>query len=360
LDQHLIGAHGGSLCHALKVFATLDMKPAVPASAPKMPIDSANLRRALGTFLTGVTVVSCVDDLGQPRGFTANSFTSVSLDPPLVLVCIAKSAQSIDAFVGARGFGISILAEHQKPVSQLFASKSPKKFKSVRWLPGSTGAPRLAEGIAWFDCHTRQRVDAGDHVLLIGEVVQFSADGGLPLGYCQGNYVSFGLVREAVDQERGQTIFGCIVNQGDRVLLCRRAGNSSWTLPTTSLVEEGSSSHQVLRSMLDGMKVCAELSFLFSVYDVPERGETHIFYRGSLTAAPAHGQKGALEARLFDFAQIPWSDFPLSQTRSMLRRYLHEQAADSFGIYMDGFGHRRIAALNGLPQDWRADHESTD
>lgn len=336
------------------------MNPTTPAAGHGDPIDTVALRRALGTFLTGVTVVTCIDELGRPRGFTANSFTSVSLDPPLVLVCIAKSAESIDAFVGAPGFGINILAEHQKPVSQTFASKSAEKFQSVGWLPGSTGAPSLEESIAWLDCHTRQRVDAGDHVVLIGEVVHFSTSRGRPLGYCQGNYLSFGLVQQAVDQERAKTVFGCIVNQRDRVLLCRRAGHSAWKLPTTSLVEDGTGSHQALGRILQRMNVSAELNFLFSVYDVPDRGETHIFYRGSLTEPVLARKSGDFEARVFASAEIPWGDFALEQTRSMLRRYLREQAADSFGIYMDGFGSRRVARLNGVPEDWRTEYDFPD
>ena len=333
------------------------MTPTTPAAGRGHPVDSVALRRALGTFLTGVTVVTCIDELGRPRGFTANSFTSVSLDPPLVLVCIAKSAESIDAFVGAEGFGINILAEHQKFVSQTFASKSAEKFQSVRWLPGSTGAPSLEESIAWLDCHTRQRVDAGDHVVLIGEVVHFSTSGGRPLGYCQGNYLSFGLVQQAVDQERAKTVFGCIVDQRDRVLFCRRSGHSAWMLPTTSLMEDVTGGHQALDRILRGMNVSAELNFLFSVYDLPDRGETHIFYRGSLTEPVPAQEGGALEARLFSSAEIPWGDLTFAQTRSMLRRYLREQAADSFGIYMDGFGSRRVARLDGLPEDWRAEHD---
>ena len=328
------------------------------SSLPSKPIDTRELRRALGTFLTGVTVVTCIDELGRPRGFTANSFTSVSLEPPLVLVCIARGAESIHAFLGAQGFGINILAEHQKPVSQVFASKSAEKFQTVKWSPGSTGAPRLNDGLAWFDCHTRQRIDGGDHVVLIGEVLEFSSFGGRPLGYCQGNYLSFGLVHEAVEQDRASTVFGCIVNQRDRVLLCRPRGESAWSLPTTNLAEEQNGGHQALRRLLERMGVAAELSFLFSVYDVPELGEAHIFYRGSLTGPAPADDGSALEARLFSPAEIPWSDFRLPQTRSMLRRFLREQAADSFGIYMDGFGSQRVARLSGAPEAWRSELES--
>jgi flavin reductase (DIM6/NTAB) family NADH-FMN oxidoreductase RutF len=333
------------------------MKP--PKSTPSLePADSAALRRALGTFLTGVTVVTCVDDLGRPRGFTANSFTSVSLDPPMVLVCIAKSAESIDAFLGADAFCINILGEHQKSVSQTFASKSAEKFRTVPWLSGSTGAPRLRENIAWFDCRTRQRVEAGDHVVLIGTVARFSASGGRPLGYCQGSYLSFGLVDRAVEQNRGSTIFGCIVNEQNRVLLCRRAGDAAWKLPSTSLIDDGRGGHRALGGILDCMHVSAELNFLFSVYDVPDRREAHVFYRGSLTEPLPAREGGAFEVRLFPPEEIPWGDFTLLQTRSMLQRYLREQAADHFGIYMDGFGSRRVVRLNGAPEAGRAEGDS--
>lgn len=319
---------------------------------------SGDLRRALGTFLTGVTVVTCVDDLGRPRGFTANSFTSVSLDPPMVLVCIAKSAESFGAFVGADGFCVNILGEHQKSVSQNFASKSAEKFQSVPWSWGSTGAPRLRENIAWFDCRTRRRVEAGDHVVLMGEVERFAASGGRPLGYCRGNYLSFDLLDQAVERRRSGTIFGCIVNHLHQVLLCRRRGDTAWTLPNTSLVAVGNGTHRVLGEILEQMHVAAELEFLFSVYDVPHRHEAHVFYRGSLTGSLPARADGAFEARLFHSTEIPWSDFSLPQTRFMLQRYLREQEADSFGIYMDGFGSRRVMSLSGAPEQHRAGNHS--
>lgn len=106
------------------------------------------------------------------------------------------------------------------------------------------------------------------------------------------------------------------------------------------------------------MRVAARLNFLFSVYDVPEQGETHIFYRGSVTGSVPTEKGGAFEARLFDSAEIPWNDFTLPQTRSMLRRFVREQAADSFGIYMDGFGSRRVAKLSGAPEEWRTENDS--
>ena len=107
-------------------------------------IDPLELRQAFGTFMTGVTVITTRGTDGSPRGFTANSFTSVSLDPPLLLVCIGKGAASLDSFIAADGFAVSILAETQKKASGIFASKRPDKFAAVGWhadrpeIPSST------------------------------------------------------------------------------------------------------------------------------------------------------------------------------------------------------------------------------
>src|SRR4051794_17579652 len=94
------------------------------------PIDALELRRAFGTFVTGVTVITTWDETGAPRGMTANSFTSVSLDPPLLLVCIGKGAASYPAFAAAPAFAVNLLHEGQTEVSSLFASKSTDKFRA--------------------------------------------------------------------------------------------------------------------------------------------------------------------------------------------------------------------------------------
>src|SRR5262245_29804115 len=113
------------------------------------PPDSREVRDALGAFVTGVTVVTTVADNGQPRGFTANSFTSVSLDPPLVLVCISKAAWSVAIFQEAKGFAVNILADNQRAISHLFATKESKKFEAVAWSPGPAGNPVLDGAAAW-------------------------------------------------------------------------------------------------------------------------------------------------------------------------------------------------------------------
>jgi hypothetical protein len=102
------------------------------------------------------------------------------------------------------------------------------------------------------------------------------------------------------------------------------------------------------------MGIVADMNFLYSVFEVPERNEAHVFYRGTLLRTPKAVADTAPQARLFETADIPWDDLPLPQTRSMLRRYVREQAADNFGIYMDGLGDRRVAMLGGAPETWRS------
>jgi len=153
------------------------------------PPDPETLRRALGSFVTGVTVVTTRDAVGAPHGFTANSFTSVSLDPPLVLVCVGYEVERMDAYRRCRGFAINVLDASQRALSDRFATKRPDRFDGVRWRPGTHGAPILEGGIAALECAPWQRIEAGDHMILIGRVLRCEdADDRRPLAYWRGNY----------------------------------------------------------------------------------------------------------------------------------------------------------------------------
>ncbi len=323
------------------------------AAAANTAENSLAFRRALGNYLTGVTVVTIMDELERPRGITANSFTSVSLDPPLVLVCIAKNADSYDAFVSAKGFTVNILADSQRSLSQLFASKSPSKFDTVRWHRGDNGAPVLDDSLVWFDCRMYRQTDAGDHAILIGEVTCFDTMAGQPLGYCQGNYLSFGLIGNAVEHAAGARVdFGCIVNHGNNLLLCRANSRAPWSVPLSSFRKNSPNDQKALLGLLHDAGVEAELSFLYSMFEVPETGETYIVYRGELRATPKRRMDLAPEFRLFSFDSIPWNELASTQMTTMLRRYVREQASDSFSIYMDGVANGRLARLSGTPEPW--------
>lgn len=131
------------------------------------------LRSVLGKFATGVTVVAAGRD--APCGMTANAFTSVSILPPLVLVCVNRSARVNRAILESGTFAVSVLSAHQEEVARYFADHSRPRgadeFSSVDWMPGpSTGSPVIAGAIAWLECDLAARYDGGDHVILLGSV----------------------------------------------------------------------------------------------------------------------------------------------------------------------------------------------
>lgn len=146
------------------------------------------LRSAFGAFATGVTVVTTRQADGTPRGFTANSFTSVSLEPAILLICIGKSAHSCDVFTQADHFAVNILSTAQKTTSGLFASTRPDKFDQTDWFSGHANMPLLTGSLASFVCRRHNMIDAGDHVVLLGQVQDYAQNDGMPLGYYGGGY----------------------------------------------------------------------------------------------------------------------------------------------------------------------------
>jgi flavin reductase (DIM6/NTAB) family NADH-FMN oxidoreductase RutF len=152
-------------------------------------IDPRELRQVFGCFATGVTIVTTIDADGRPRGMTANSFTSVSLDPPLILVCIATKAPIWLALAEAPGFAVNVLSEHQRHLSQQFATPLADKFAGIHWRqPASIGGPILSGVAAHLSCRRDRQVEIGDHMLLIGEVVDFARAPSRPLIFHQGAY----------------------------------------------------------------------------------------------------------------------------------------------------------------------------
>ena len=148
--------------------------------------DPGDLRRALGQYATGVTVVTTTDDEGRPFGMTANSFTSVSLSPPLVLWAAARSSPSTPAFDAAPRFAVNVLASDQHHLSRQFSTSGGDKFEGVRLVEHDL--PLLEGTVARFVCRRTQRIDAGDHVLYLGEIEDYDASGGEPLVFHSGFY----------------------------------------------------------------------------------------------------------------------------------------------------------------------------
>ena len=149
--------------------------------------DKRDLRQSLGRFATGVTVVTCLGDKG-PCGITANSFSSVSLDPPLVLWNIAKVSNSLRAYLAAEHFAINVLNAHQSDLSHHFAQSDHTVFNGIEYTVSQHGVPILPDTIACFECRTHEVHDCGDHFIIIGEVEDFRSDDREPLLFYGGEY----------------------------------------------------------------------------------------------------------------------------------------------------------------------------
>lgn len=145
-------------------------------------------RRALGAFATGVTIVTTLNDAGEPVGVTASSFNSVSLDPPLVLWSLAKKSLSREAFCSSGHFAIHVLADTQEDLSNRFAVSGGDKFGGTVWSKGTLGSPVLANHAAVFECKTLHLYEGGDHLIMVGEVVAFEAREHAPLLFHSGRY----------------------------------------------------------------------------------------------------------------------------------------------------------------------------
>jgi len=154
--------------------------------------DAASFRAVLGHFATGITVITAMDG-DEPVGLAANSFTSVSLDPPLVLVCMAHTSATWPAIRDSGHFAVNILGEHQEDTCRRFGAKTGDRFEGVGWDHGKTGSPILHGAIAYLDCVIDAEHEAGDHMIVVGRVVDLGmpTEGG-PLLFWRGGYARLG------------------------------------------------------------------------------------------------------------------------------------------------------------------------
>lgn len=155
------------------------------------PIDPKELRVAFGSYPTGVTVVTARRADGTPIGFTANSFSSVSLDPPLLLVCPGKFLSNYTAFADCTRFAVNVLAQGQDDIAEIFARYKGDRFAQVDHRIDAHGLPLIENAAAQFSCQTHQSIPMGDHSILIGQVLAFTQSDTLGLGYGGGRYLNF-------------------------------------------------------------------------------------------------------------------------------------------------------------------------
>ncbi|NKB76624.1 MAG: flavin reductase [Gammaproteobacteria bacterium] len=301
--------------------------------------DHKQLRNAFGTFMTGVTVVTTWESSGIPRGFTANSFTSVSLDPALLLICIDKGAESIDVFTQGEGFAVNILAEDQIDTSGLFASKRADKYDLVKWKYSDTGNPLLDGVCAWFDCKRNQVVDAGDHVILIGEVQSFHHTDETGLGYARGGYVNLTLEQTALQAAEGgsDVVVGAIVTHENRILFVEDEDTGMLRLPASGL-DESSGSLKKLHAVLNSLGIGVSITSVYSVFENERDAQQFIYYRAKAVSDDIDGRFWSLDA-------IPWERISSEPVKVMLKRYCKEASSQLFGVY---FGSERDGDVTTL------------
>ncbi len=156
------------------------------------PIDGALFRQTLSRYASGVTIVTALDEAGTPWGLTASAISSVSLHPPLVLVCIDKKANTYEAVTKASYFAINVLNRRQDELALLFATRGADKFAGVSYQSGATGAPLLPDvSIAVIECRMFAQYPGGDHTIVIGEVVAASVSEGQPLLFYDRKFGTF-------------------------------------------------------------------------------------------------------------------------------------------------------------------------
>ncbi len=305
-------------------------------------IDQMELRKALGAFVTGVTVVTTREADGTPRGFTANSFTSVSLDPPLVLICIGTSALSLPVFQTCGHFAINILAEDQTETSSVFASKAPDKFEQAAWHPGPQGSPVIDGAAAWLECAMHSQVEAGDHVILIGRVIGFDHSPSNPLGFCRGSYVNFALERQAVAAAGQAAQVGAILEANGRLLLVE--DGDGYVLPVGDRLGAGADPGSLIAN-LDRLGIRADISFLYAVFESSEGRGLSVYYRGDVLGGPAPDAPAAL----IPFDEVPIDRLPDNGLRQLVRRYISERVENRFGIYVGDSERGKVQTLSDEP-----------
>jgi len=291
-------------------------------------INPKELRSAFGTFMTGVTVVTTKSSDGEKVGFTANSFTSVSLDPPLLSVCLAKSMSCCAIFENSSHFAINILAEAQEDISNLFASYKGDRFAKVAWHEDEDGSPIIDGVTTSFSCSNYQQIDAGDHLILIGEINQFSSTGNEGLGYSNQGYFSLGLERGAVEPPKSMRAFkvGVIIESEGGVLL--QESDEGLKLPSIE-VENRTGALGAISKYIESKAIDVEFGPVYSIFDNQRTGEYSVYF----LANSAKQQKSSL-GDFYDvesLAELPMSSQSL---KIMLDRYSLETKVGVFGLYL--------------------------
>ena len=289
-----------------------------------------NLRAAFGTFITGVTVVSALGESGTLAGFTANSYTSVSLQPPLLLVCPAKAMGCFPVFASCSHFAVSILAAEQQQVANVFANSRAPRFAQVDWHRDQFGTPIISGASASFSCSVQQCVEAGDHVVLIGKVENHQHSGKPGLGYAVGNYFSLDREhRSAEFADSEKLMLGALIERQGRILL---QPSVTGLQPPTWRAQASVGARRVV---VDSCHKAGLRIKLGATYEVFELGSnTYIYY----LAQAADGEGSTNLGAYYAYEQLPKLTYTSDVLRAMLLRYAAQhQEQGAFKSYLGDY-----------------------
>ncbi|MCB1620242.1 MAG: flavin reductase family protein [Thiothrix sp.] len=292
------------------------------------PDPNSNLRQAFGAFMTGVTVVTTRTGGGLPIGFTANSFTSVSLDPPLLLVCLSLNMHSLPAFLECEHFAVSILSEQQQDISNRFASYMGDRFAGTRWQADSFGMPLIEAATAWFSCSIHQRMEAGDHLILIGQVENFATNEVPGLGYSNQGYFSLGLERSAAEPPPSVRSYraGAIIEVNGTVLMQETAQGLQ---PPFVEVRTHVGVLAAIDTHLQQNGLDAAFGPVYSIVDNPQTGDYQVFF-----LATTQQQHPYPQGRFVPVDALMQEPFASPNIRTMMQRYVLERQTGVFGLYL--------------------------
>ena len=261
-------------------------------------LDPNEFRQALGSFATGVTVITSTSEDNSPVGVTASSFNSVSLDPPLVLWSLAKNANSLTAFQSSGHFCVHVLTAAQQDISNKFASRGGDKFAGIDWTKGTVGSPLLPKFAAQFQCKTTYQYEGGDHIIFVGEVIDYQRTDEAPLVFHSGRYA---LAKTQDSKERAGDavdVKGGTFSEQFFLYLLSRAHYQSTHYLDTDLKDAGLSKAEYLALTLFGLG--GPLSFqelcdrMEHTGHIPDNGMMQLLERKSLISETADGMKFAL------------------------------------------------------------------
>lgn len=332
--------------------------------------DAATFKEAMSRFPSGVVIATARDELGKSWGFTASSFSSVSLEPPLILLCLSKGADCHRIFNSLPWFAVNILSVADQTAAATFARRGADKFAASSFDVDEHGSPLLRSAVATLTCQKFATYDCGDHTVIVGRVTgsKLGADDS-PMIYAArrfGRFLPGAAARPSVDEPvrycfrcgspiaisvpQGDTlrrpvcdrcgnihyinptmVVGCIAEASDgRILLCRRRIGPRlgyWTFPAGFLECGESAEEGARREAFEEARAQVLIEGLLCVIDVPQISEVHLIYRASLAPSGLAATAESSEVTLVAEAEVPWGHLAFTSISESLRRYFDDRRA---------------------------------